>query len=122
MIPVVRLKEGVQFTGPKCLNLTPGMIRMLSVLDQVAGILGQDLWITAACNGVHSGPDDPHYLGKALDVRSKNLADPHKALSYFNSFLGTAYFYVFLEDEGTDNVHFHMQIRKGIEYPPNATH
>ena len=106
-------KSGVLFT-----MIAPGGFRILSAIDQVAAELDVDLVITSACDGEHSGPNDPHHRGEADDVRSHDFTDDQKAqiLSAIMKKLGPA-FYGFLESPGTDNEHFHFQVRKGTTYP-----
>jgi hypothetical protein len=111
---VVRVKDGVQFT-----KIAPGGFRILSTIDICAASLPHDLTITSACDGEHSGPNDPHHRGEAFDVRTHDL-DPDRKdliLKSIQGNLGTG-FYAFLEDHGMDNEHFHIQVRKGTEYPP----
>lgn len=109
---VARVKDGVLFTV-----IAPGGFRILAAIDYVAST-EEDLTITSACDGHHSGPDDPHHSGEAYDVRSKDLANKQKVVDELESFLG-AYFYVVLEGEGTDNEHIHIQVAKGATFPPN---
>jgi hypothetical protein len=113
---VIRVKDGVQFT-----KIAPGGFRILSTIDICAASLPQDLTITSACDGEHSGPNDPHHRGEAYDVRSHDLAPNMKelVLKTIQNNLGEDHFYAFLEDEGTDNEHFHIQVKKGTEYPPS---
>lgn len=114
MIPVVRVKDGVEFT-----LIAPGGARILAALDYVAGQIAHDLTITSACDGAHSGSDDPHHRGEAYDVRTKDLPDKQLALSTLESFLGERFF-AWIEDADTDNEHIHVQVRKGTVYPPPA--
>jgi hypothetical protein len=111
---VVRVKTGVQFTV-----IAPGGFRILSAIDQTAKILDCDLTITSACDGEHSGPDDPHHRGEAYDVRTHDLTPDQKyaALTQIIAILGLDHFYAFLEDEGTENEHLHAQVKKGTVYP-----
>src|SRR5258707_3843230 len=90
---------------------------MLAVLDFIATELSHDLTITSACDGEHSGPDDPHHRGEAYDVRTHDLPDKNGALALIQQSLGTA-FYAFLEDPDSENEHIHCQVAKGTVYPP----
>jgi hypothetical protein len=112
MITVVRVKDGVQFTV-----IAPGGFHILAAVEYAAGFLRHDLTITSACDGEHSGPDDPHHKGEAYDIRTHDLPDKQLALDTLVRFLGDTRFYTFLEDEGTDNEHIHSQVRKGLIYP-----
>jgi hypothetical protein len=109
-------KQAVAFTV-----ISPGGFRILSALDQTTAKLGCDLVITSACDGAHSGPDDPHHRGEAYDVRSHDLAADlkDKVLAQVMSVLGWDHFYGFLEAPGTPNEHFHFQVKKGTTYPPS---
>jgi hypothetical protein len=108
---VVKAKDGVAFTV-----IAPGGFRILGALDHMAALGTEDLTITSACDGAHSGPDDPHHRGEAYDIRTHDLADKQRTLSILKGMLGTA-FYAFLEDEGTPNEHIHCQVKKGTTYP-----
>jgi hypothetical protein len=129
----VLCKPGVLFTV-----ISPAGFRLLSSLERAARVCAVDLTITSACDGEHSGPDDPHHRGDAFDVRSHDLADVRKreiliAVLRFCSdggfteppplaapsqgyFAGA--FFGFLEDAGGPNAHLHFQLRKGRTYPP----
>jgi hypothetical protein len=110
---VIRTKPGVEFS-----LIAPGGFRILSALDQCAALLDTDLIITSACDGCHSGQNDPHHRGEAYDVRSHDLSADQKEriLKTVMGILGER-FYGFLEAPDTDNEHFHYQVRKGTEYP-----
>jgi len=109
----VYVKSGVLFT-----IIAPGGFRILSAVDQTALALDLDLVITSGCDGVHSGPGDPHHSGNAYDIRSHDLTSDQKdkVLVWLIKLLGPA-FYVFLESPNTDNEHFHAQVKKGTIYP-----
>lgn len=109
----VYYKSNVLFT-----KIAPGGFRILSAIDQAAAKLNEDLVITSACDGQHSGPNDPHHRGEAYDIRSHDFTQEEKdsVLAQIASILGPS-FYVFLESPGTDNEHFHAQVKKGTTYP-----
>jgi hypothetical protein len=109
---VVRVKDDVLFT-----LIAPGGFRILSAIDTEAKFLPYDLVITSACDGLHSGPDDPHHRGEAYDVRSHDLPDKLSVLTAINNNLGMDRFYGFLESPDTDNEHFHFQVKKGTTFP-----
>jgi len=108
----VRVKPGVLFSV-----IAPGGFRILAGLVAVAASIGHDITITSACDGIHSGPEDPHHLGKAYDVRISDLPDPAITLQDIQTELGTEEFFAFIEDPGTPNEHIHVQQRHGVEYP-----
>lgn len=114
MIGVVRVKEGVLFS-----IIAPGGFRILQAIEVSARHLGKDLWITSACDGEHSGPNDPHHRGEAYDVRSHDFEQAFKpvVLNAFLSILPADQFYCFLENPNLPTEHFHLQVRKGMSYP-----
>ena len=114
MIPCVRIKEGVQFT-----KIAPGGFVILAAFYHAAQVIAHDITITSACDGAHSGVDDPHHRGEAYDARSKDLPDKHLALQAMKDFAGERFFF-WIEDEGRDNEHVHGQVKKGTVYPPPA--
>ena len=117
----IRVKPGVEFS-----TISPAGFRILRALDQVAAGL-RDLTITSACDGAHSGPDDPHHTGNAFDVRSQDQSDKPAVLLAVMQALGTPSassggyvtekFFGWLEQAGTANEHFHFQLRHGQTYP-----
>jgi hypothetical protein len=111
---VVRVKDGVSFA-----IIAPGGFRLLGAFDATAFQLNIDLTITSGCDGEHSGPDDPHHRGEAYDIRSHDLSDSDKRL-ILATILGKlepTRFFGFLESGGTDNEHFHFQVKKGTVFP-----
>jgi hypothetical protein len=113
---VVLVKDGVSFN-----KIAPGGFRILSAIDNAAYALGLDLVITSACDGEHSGPNDPHHRGEAYDVRSHDFDEftKQKVLDSVMNYLEINQFYGFLESPGTENEHFHFQVKKGITFPEN---
>lgn len=107
----LKVKPGVTFT------FAPAGFRILEALKRVSGELGVDLTITSGSDGVHSGPKDPHKLGEAYDIRSKDLSPANKTalVDRLRVHLGSQFF-VFLEVPGTDNEHVHAQRRKNTLY------
>ena len=73
--------------------------------------------ITSINDSGHS-KNSRHYKDEAVDLRSKNFAPSKKepfrvALGvYLNTLCSDCQFTVLLEDLGTDNEHFHIQVRK----------
>ena len=111
---VVQTKSNVLYT-----IIAPGGMRILSAIDRTAAALDCDLVITSGCDGAHSGPDDPHHRGEAYDIRSHDMSPEQKdrVLAQIMMYLGWDRFYGFLESPGTDNEHFHVQVKKGTVYP-----
>lgn len=114
---VLRVKPGVEFTV-----IAPGGFMLLEAFNEAARAIGHDVTISSACDGKHSGPDDPHHLGKAYDIRTHDIPDKNALLAEIQKRLDPTYFFVFIEDEGTDNEHIHGQVRKGVTYPPEDVH
>lgn len=129
---VVRVKPGVLFTV-----VSPAGFRLLSSIERAARALGVELTITSACDGAHSGPDDPHHRGAAYDVRTRDLSElqkdavvrmilggcndvgevpPHPLPDVARS-CATADFFGFVEAPGTPTEHIHVQLRRGRVYP-----
>ena len=71
-----------------------------------------DLWVTSVNDGVHPGGAKPSYhpLGKAVDLRSKNIPTDTRAWVYstLKEALGPE-FTVLWESKGQENEHFHCQ-------------
>lgn len=111
---VVYAKSSVLFTV-----IAPGGFRILSSIDQAAKKLNCDLIITSACDGLHSGLDDPHHRGEAYDVRSHDFSPEQKdqVLAQIMNYLGWEQFYGFLESPNLDTEHYHFQVKKGSTYP-----
>ncbi len=111
---VIHVKPGVIFA-----MISPGGFRILAALDQVAKKFDWELTITSACDGMHSGPLDPHHRGEAYDVRTHDLPEPlrHQLVLEVMLILGWESFFGFLEDAGTPNEHAHFQVKKGTEFP-----
>jgi hypothetical protein len=129
---VLRVKPGVLFT-----TIAPAGFRLLAAIDKAARVLSVELTITSACDGEHSGPNDPHHRGEAYDVRTHGLTDGIKdavlrvVLTELRDnepalprpvegtprSLATVRFFGFLESAGGANEHLHFQLRRGRVYP-----
>lgn len=115
-VGVVTIKEGVEFKV-----IAPAGFRILAAIDNAAKLLKQDLTITSACDGEHSGPNDPHHTGEAYDIRTHDFPNADFKGLVLNTImqqLGRTLFFGFVEAEGTDNEHIHVQRAKGTVYPP----
>ena len=111
---VIRVHAGVQFN-----IIAPAGFKILSAVQYACDHCFTDAVLTSACDGVHSGPDDPHHKGEAFDFRSHDYSEQLKRdfLATILSQLDPLHFYGFLESPGTLNEHFHIQRRKGTIYP-----
>lgn len=106
---VVRIKDGVRFDV-----VSSGGIRILAALDFVAQEMNHDVTITSGSDGEHSGPQDPHKLGRAYDVRTKDFSDGgQELLNRVKVRLGDELFFAWIEDAGQENEHCHIQVRHG---------
>lgn len=119
---VLRVKEGVSFpatTGEYTGSIAPGGFRILSALDQTANALSYDLTVTSAADGIHSGPNDPHFRSEAYDVRTHDIPPEQKenVLQMIMGVLPDGRFFGFIEDPNSDNEHIHVQVRRGTTYP-----
>jgi hypothetical protein len=129
---VVQVKPGVLFT-----TIAPAGFRLLQAIERAARAVRVELTITSACDGAHSGPEDPHHRGEAYDVRSHGLPEavkdavlaqilaacnddgtgPAQPVPDIARSLASSKFFGFLEGAGTPNEHLHVQLRKGRSYP-----
>lgn len=98
----------------------PAMLRLLTVLHDLRthpDVPPSGLVITSANDSGHMA-GSRHYTDEAIDVRSKTFASTAAKLRFrrdFEAALGAS-FRVLLEGPGTDNEHFHAQVRKGHTY------
>lgn len=109
----LRCKPGTVFGG-----FSRALLRILDVLDQVTGLelpgVPAAVTITAGSNGAHA-PGSAHYRYDAVDVRTKDFAQPVAKRAFTETVraqLGPDFF-VDLEHEGRTNEHLHVQLRKG---------
>ena len=104
-------------------ELTPAMAFMLYALEKFHRLKKvpqpDNLVITSLNDGQHT-PNSRHYKNEAIDIRSKNFPDREGKRLFrqeLELFLGPS-FRVMIEDEGKDNEHFHVQVKKGLMYIP----
>lgn len=119
---MVTFKTSVRFK-----RLTPGLMRIVTVLYQIddeaargaaaLAWLPDDLVVTSVNDSKHS-TNSPHYRDVALDLRSHNVPEHRREdlRLQLAARLGPQ-FTVLLEDLGTPNEHFHLQVKKGTTYP-----
>lgn len=99
-------------------NLHPAMVLALLAADDEYYLSGgTSLFVVTSCNdGQHEGKPiagdsvDPHYAGKAADIRVKNMAVGLRPVfvARLKLRLGPR-FVVLHEAKGTDNEHVHIQ-------------
>lgn len=105
------IKPGVQFTW------APAGFIILDALKAASKELGVNLTITSGSDGTHSGPTDPHKLGVAYDIRSKDMSKEMKGKFLdFMKIRISPRFYIFLEAPGTENEHWHAQRAKNTTF------
>lgn len=110
--------------------LTPALTWIFYALDGFvrhsgAKYLPAELVITAIYDGEHL-PESKHYIGQAIDIRSKNILQMSDKLLFRRELEGVLNthplalaqgvgnaFRVLLENPGGDNEHFHVQVKKG---------
>jgi len=126
MSGVLRVKPGVRFD-----RIDPAGFRILAALDTLARACDHDLTIT--CGTEAHDANDPHSLGRAYDVRSKDLApdekdhlvryvltyvaEPGEELMLTSGGLACRHFFAWLEHPGENTEHAHFQQRKLTEFP-----
>jgi len=127
-IPALRVKPGVTFA-----TISPGGFVMLAALWRTSQSLGHDVTITSATDGAHSGDNDPHHLGRAYDVRTQGFAGAKMLSTIMNELRDntndkvipvaggfvTRHFFGWIEEVAAPNEHIHLQVRRGITYPPD---
>lgn len=108
---MVKTKAGVTFF------YAPPMFRIIEVLKNISADLRKDIVITSGSDGQHSGPNDPHYSGGALDIRTNTFSQEIKELILFLLLaeLGPK-FSGFIENPGQPGEHIHVQRLYGTNY------
>lgn len=113
----ILLKPGALMTP-----IAPAGYAILHALAVVAKEMQRDLTITSGTDGEHSGPSDPHKLGEAYDVRSKDFPDYDTKMVFLGAIileLGPAFF-AQLENQGDVTEHFHIQRKRSTIYSISA--
>ena len=87
-------------------------------LSRVSNQLGLDFVVTSGNDSNKHVHDSKHYTNQAIDVRSKTFIGDlkHNVWESLKAKMGPK-FTVDLENEGKENEHFHIQVRKGISFP-----
>jgi len=113
MVKEIQFKEGVRFKRwTRALEVIFSKIRLVQSRYEWTPEI---ITITSVNDGQHM-VGSRHYIDEAVDVRSKNFSDMADKL-FFVSILREELgfqFTVLFENQGTDNEHFHVQVRKGI--------
>jgi hypothetical protein len=106
---MILCKETVRFS-----ILRDAIWTIFPKVDQVFKSHGIQCILTC---GTEAHPDDdPHTKGFAIDLRSKHITDDdikHRVFDALKQTLGALYT-VILENEGQDQEHYHIQIRKDL--------
>jgi hypothetical protein len=71
-MPNLRTKPDVRFEV-----ITPALIKILTVLERIAQLAKTDITITSGTDGHHM-IGSKHYIGHAVDIRSRTLARAQK--------------------------------------------
>ena len=89
-------------------------------LFQILGPWPEGIMVTSVADGKHL-PNSRHYKGEAIDLRSKNFTATTKLQFQreFENYLnkqGVTSYSILLEDLGTENEHFHVQVSYGTKF------
>ena len=109
--PNVRLKR-----------FTPAIRFILISLDDLNARELEDYptdFVVTSINDSKHKDNSKHYIDLAVDVRSKNFASEFIKKMFVQDMqnrLGSR-FYVVYENAGTENEHFHIQVKKGQTFP-----
>lgn len=112
---IIQFKDDV-----KIKRWTPALHIMMDCLHSIQNDYEwiPELMITSCNDGKHMVTSQ-HYKDVAFDVRSHNFAslkDKQDFVMLVQKLLGPK-FYIFLEDVGLPNEHFHMHLVRGVELP-----
>ncbi len=101
---------------------TPALSTIFEVLAEIDEVrynwCPADLTITSINDSSHMN-GSRHYTNEAVDVRSKSFKMPDDK-EYFRVLAGKKLgdkFTVLFENVGLEHEHFHIQVRKGTNYP-----
>jgi hypothetical protein len=102
-------------------ELTPGLAHLLYYLEdfhrKFFAQLVPQLVITSMNDSTH-GENSRHYTNEAIDIRSHNFPNREMKRLFrveLEKHLGPR-FRVLLENVGTSNEHFHVQVKKGMQF------
>lgn len=111
---MIWFKDGVRIK-----RYSKAIHKILSVLNSIESVHDDDwpteIFITSINDSQH-GVGSKHYKDMAIDVRSKNFPSRQakdRFVKFIADTLGENYTVLF-ENEGTDNEHYHIQVRKGL--------
>lgn len=104
-------------------KFSPALMTILNALytinEQKIKDLPVDFVITSANDSTSHSAKSKHYEDKALDIRSKNFSTKSSKMFFISrlqEFLGPS-FTIILENDGKVNEHFHIQVKKGEDFP-----
>jgi hypothetical protein len=105
-------------------KFSPAIMAILNALyalnEMKATDFPEDFIITSANDSTSHSAKSKHYQDMALDIRSKNFksADAKKFfIDRLLLMLPKGKFTILLENAGLANEHFHIQVKKGVDYP-----
>jgi hypothetical protein len=93
----MRIKKGVSIQG-----LKPEIVIALQIAENILDSYEQDCVITSGTDSKHS-KKSRHYIGYAVDLRSRDCTNPVECAKSLQSALGSEYYCAFETD------HFHIQ-------------
>ncbi|MGH9238638.1 MAG: hypothetical protein ACRD3G_11430 [Vicinamibacterales bacterium] len=100
-------------------EFTPALLHILVRTERFVDTLVEvDEVVVTSINDSAHGAGSRHYTNEALDIRTKNWPS-RESVRWFRRALEEQLglqFRVLLEDEGTQNEHLHVQVRKGHIY------
>jgi len=108
--------------------------RLLAALDNLSRDWPTDIYLTSGTDGTHSGPNDPHHLGRAYDVQTNQWPLMDTKQAFVRAWIeraegtgesavsvgggwGTTHFWGWVESAGQPNEHAHGQLRQGVSFP-----
>jgi hypothetical protein len=103
---LIKTKAGVK---PHCLGMMAAVANVAQMLTTPL-----DVVITAGTDGAHMA-GSKHYIGEALDIRSKGFPNRATKKMFIEQVLGRLGpgYQMFVESEGTENEHFHLEYDPG---------
>ena len=99
---MIRWKDSCRFD-----DLHGAIVLALVRANDIYAKAGEDCWITSGNDSQHM-IGSKHYIGRAVDLRTRHLADPAATANQIRAALG-AQFTVLYESAGTPNAHIHIQ-------------
>lgn len=96
--------------GAKILGIKPEILLGLKIVEKVFSSLGYDVILTEATGGMHMH-ESLHYVGLAVDLRSKHMLNIDKTTVIAKISSELEDFDFIIENEGTEREHFHLEFQ-----------